>query len=367
VAIREMLVAPAELAYRPAAGPTQPAQRALRDARGEIARAVPPGYRVRVSGAAQNLPHVPWLAILDEDVTTTAREGLYVVYLFAEQVDRAYLSMNQGVTAHLDRFSDLRGRAREDAALAELEREASILRTDLGAVISGMETAITLGSTRFLGRGYEAANIAAIRYDVLSLPTESRLRADLDHLLDVYERTVAARDHLLVEQPGLFHTPSGERRERRSRRRPDRPPVFRPKDAGDYIAQVTAREQRRTRKHEALISRFGSHARDRGLTVATNVHPRDLTLRLNGKEVLVEAKTVGPNAELAVRAAIGQLFAYRHLLYRQERKEDPTLLAVFSEPIGDAFVELLNSLGIAAIWLDSGSWRGSGEPAGLID
>src|SRR5215218_7493921 len=65
----------------------------------------------------------PWPATsrsLDEDVTTTAREGLYVVYLFSEPLDRAYLSMNQGVTAHLDHLTELRGRAREDAAAAEL-------------------------------------------------------------------------------------------------------------------------------------------------------------------------------------------------------------------------------------------------------
>jgi hypothetical protein len=88
------------------------------------------------------------------------------------------------------------------------------------------------------------------------------------------------------------------------------------------------------------------------------VHPRDLTLRRPGEEVLVEAETVGPNAEPAVREAIGQLFTYQHLLYRERSKPDPILLAVFSEPIGDAFVSLLNDLGIAAVWLENGAWRG---------
>jgi hypothetical protein len=99
-----------------------------------------------------------------------------------------------------------------------------------------------------------------------------------------------------------------------------------------------------------------------GWTPATNVHPRDLTLRRSGEEkVLVEAETVGPNAEFAVREAIGQLFTYRHPLYRGRQKDDPTLLAVFSEPIGDAFVELLTGLGIAAAWLDQGREQ---SPAG---
>jgi hypothetical protein len=40
---------------------------------------------------------------------------------------------------------------------------------------------------------------------------------------------------------------------------------------------------------------------------ATNVHPRDLIVDHLEVHWLVEAKTVGPNAETAVREAIGQL------------------------------------------------------------
>jgi hypothetical protein len=230
--------------------------------------------------------------------------------------------MNQGVTAHFDRLSAARGRAREDAAAAELERESAVLPAELGAALSGMDTAIALDSRHFLGRGYEAGNIAAVRYDVESLPPESVLRADLHRLLDVYRRTVTARDRLLVEEPGLFHTPTGER-DTAPRRAEEAPPVFRPKDAGDYVAHVKAQRQKRTRKHEALVERFGRHARARGWTAATNVHPRDLTLRGAGAEVLVEAETVGRNAEFAVREAIGQLFTYRHPAARFRVPLDP--------------------------------------------
>ena len=58
---------------------------------------------------------------------------------------------------------------------------------------------------------------------------------------------------------------------------------------------------------------------------------------------------------------------YQHLLYRERQKADPELLALFSEPIGDGFVTLLNNLGIAAVWLDKGAWRGSGAPADLTE
>jgi MrcB-like, N-terminal domain len=110
VTIREMLAVPSRLAYRPSDGQRQPAQIQLRAARADVAQLLPPGYRARVSGGGRSPPYVPWLAVLDEDVTTTAREGLYAVYLFAEPLDHVHLSMNQGVTAHYERLRDLSGR-----------------------------------------------------------------------------------------------------------------------------------------------------------------------------------------------------------------------------------------------------------------
>jgi hypothetical protein len=60
-----------------------------------------------------------------------------------------------------------------------------------------------------------------------------------------------------------------------------------------------------------------------------------------------------------VREAIGQLFAYRHFFYRLEDKPDPLLVALLSENVERAFADLLNSLGIEAIWLEAGEWRTS--------
>jgi hypothetical protein len=44
---------------------------------------------------------VPWIALLDPDTTTTAIDGLYLVYLDTSAIDAVYLSMNQGATQHL--------------------------------------------------------------------------------------------------------------------------------------------------------------------------------------------------------------------------------------------------------------------------
>lgn len=62
---------------------------------------LPAGLSVLVSGAGQSLPYVPWIAVLNPEVTTTAQEGLYVVYLYRSDTSRVYLTMNQGATQHL--------------------------------------------------------------------------------------------------------------------------------------------------------------------------------------------------------------------------------------------------------------------------
>ena len=40
----------------------------------------------------------PWVAILDKDITTSTREGVYIVFLFSSDYKHVYLTLNQGTT-----------------------------------------------------------------------------------------------------------------------------------------------------------------------------------------------------------------------------------------------------------------------------
>jgi hypothetical protein len=73
-------------------------------------------------------------------------------------------------------------------------------------------------------------------------------------------------------------------------------------------------------------------------------------------EWLVEAKVLySGNATDAVRAAIGQLMTYRYFLYQCHAP--PYLLALFNEPVRDAYSALMESLGIAVTCRDGGDRR----------
>ncbi len=130
---------------------------------------------------------------------------------------------------------------------------------------------------------------------------------------------------------------------------------FRPKDSSDYVTRVEGRELVKRRSHEALIADFGAWCASLGFASDTTVHPRDLVLRRPGEEWLVEAKVLYMgDATCAVRAALAQLLMYRFFLYQRRQ---PRLLALFSEPIGDAYVAFLDSHDVASVWrADDGCW-----------
>ena len=55
-------------------------------------------YVVTGSVGQGNWAAVPWLAIMNKDITTSTQRGYYIVYLFSEDMERLYLTLAQGVT-----------------------------------------------------------------------------------------------------------------------------------------------------------------------------------------------------------------------------------------------------------------------------
>ncbi len=143
-----------------------------------------PHLLVRGSAGRSAWAAVPWVAVLDPAVTTSAQEGFYVVYLFSADMERLYLCLLQGTEAVLEEFGPAAGPLvlRERARFLERrvgEREALPPRME-----------IDLASPSLLPRGYEAAQVAARRYDLAALPGEAALWADLEAMLRAYSALV---------------------------------------------------------------------------------------------------------------------------------------------------------------------------------
>ena len=61
--------------------------------------------KVKGSAGQGNWAKVPWIAIMDNNETTSTQEGLYVVFLFNIEEKKVYLTLDQGISKLDKEFS----------------------------------------------------------------------------------------------------------------------------------------------------------------------------------------------------------------------------------------------------------------------
>jgi hypothetical protein len=132
-------------------------------------------YEIKGSIGMGRWAKVPWLAILDEEITTTTQEGVYVVYLFSEDMERIYLTFNQGVT---------------NTSKEELQTTRDNLRQELNMQKMKIDNEMDLASGG-TGKKYEQSTIGDILYSADEIInqriSEQKLRDDLFYLMSVYK------------------------------------------------------------------------------------------------------------------------------------------------------------------------------------
>ena len=156
-----------------------------------------PSVQITWSVGRGNWARVPWLAFLDERETNTTQHGVYVVYLFREDMSGVYLTFNQGVT-------DLQRQHGTQEARSVLRRRAGQLAELLPETASAFRTdsTIDLRTQGNLGKAYEHSTIAYRLYEAGDLPDDEVLFADLEALLDAYEAYMSSDlRRTLVESP----------------------------------------------------------------------------------------------------------------------------------------------------------------------
>ncbi|QGY02852.1 DUF3578 domain-containing protein [Methylobacterium mesophilicum SR1.6/6] len=138
---------------------------------------------------------VPWLAVFDPAVTTSATRGYYLVYLFPSHREEVHLSLAQGTIAAL--------RNHGPAAGHHLRTSGALLRERLAEFVGALpNTTISLGTAGELPEGYEAAHILGRTYDIADLGNERRLLRDLAIAVAAY-RALKARGGLDLPGNGL--------------------------------------------------------------------------------------------------------------------------------------------------------------------
>lgn len=144
-------------------------------------------------GRGRKWAAVPWLAVFDPAITTSATRGYYLVYLFPAHREAVHLCLAQGTVAAIREH----GTRAEDHLRASGDR----LRERLGDFAERLPNrTIALGTAGELPEGYEAAHIRGLSYGRDDLGDERRLRADLATGVAAY-RALKARGGLDLPQP----------------------------------------------------------------------------------------------------------------------------------------------------------------------
>lgn len=137
---------------------------------------------------------VPWLAVFDPAITTSATRGYYLVYLFPTHREAVHLSLAQGTVAAI--------REHGKRAKDHLRVSGDRFRHRLADFAERLPNrTITLGTVGELPEGYEAAHILGLTYALDDLGDERRLRADLAAGVAAY-RALKARGGLDLPPPG---------------------------------------------------------------------------------------------------------------------------------------------------------------------
>jgi hypothetical protein len=325
-------------------GYDQPAQTELSRVAETLGEYAPLGFRIDASGQKPfPLTVTPWIGFLNLDESSSFQNGIYIVYLFDAQMKKVFLSLNQGT-------EDLRKKLKmgEKERIETLRRNAAAIRssfTDSERV--GTVNEIDLLSDIQRPRSYVAGNILAIEYSLDSLPSEEVLSSDLGRFFELYSRSLQIRNKLVLDDEGTFvgmhNNPALAEQVGLG--------GFNPKSDSVYEVDIKARKMVKSRRHETLVNHFGTHAKAIGFFRSTP-HPIDVLLSYQSEEWIVEAKIIYDlNYAEGVRGAIGQLMEYRHFI-----KPDAQQVALFDQPIGDAYIGLLQSLGISVIYLTAGKW-----------
>jgi 5-methylcytosine-specific restriction protein A len=143
-------------------------------------------YIFKGSAGQGNWARGPWVAIFNPIITTSAQRGFYPVYLFREDMEGVYLSLNQAMTEQKNQYKAdaktvLKARAGNfRAILGPQTGRFKNFEIDLTPTLPSNDTAF-----------YEAGNILARYYSINLMPSEGELIEDLGRILDLYEDLIS--------------------------------------------------------------------------------------------------------------------------------------------------------------------------------
>jgi len=152
-------------------------------------------YKVVGSVGKGNWAYVPWLAFLHKNETDSTRKGVYVVYLFAEDMQTVYLTLAQGVDIYYTDTVSTTAKASLTAETKKLRSFVHNLSQEYNIKLLNTTGTIHLGDSSY-AKKYSLSTVGFIKYQTTNLPAEEILLNDLKAVLAIYEKYLTEKNTL---------------------------------------------------------------------------------------------------------------------------------------------------------------------------
>ena len=147
-----------------------------------------------IGGRHGGVSPVPWVRVFSPPFSPKPTEGFYLVYLFAGDGSRVYLSLNQGTSEF--RSNAMRPIQNPAVVTARAAAARQLFDTWSPELLEGMTPDIdlaaeglTVGSeSKQRIRNYEQANVYALTYEADQQVSDDQLRSDLRRMLALLQR-----------------------------------------------------------------------------------------------------------------------------------------------------------------------------------
>lgn len=123
---------------------------------------------------------IPWICIFDKEISTSAQNGYYIVYLFDSELEGFYLCFGQGWTQYENQLGSKLGKQ-------QIAKNVKIAQQILRGSSGFDKSDIDLLSNGRLAKGYEAGVMLSKYYSMSDLPDDVEFIDDLRSLLGVYQ------------------------------------------------------------------------------------------------------------------------------------------------------------------------------------
>ena len=121
-----------------------------------------------------------WFAIFDRSITTSARKGVYIVYLLSKDGNTLFLTFNQGC-------EDIRSAHSKKDTIAIMRQRADEIVANINSRNFRTDEDISLGSgLTDRAEMYQKGTVFYKAYEKGDIPTEEVLRKDLSNMMEIY-------------------------------------------------------------------------------------------------------------------------------------------------------------------------------------